>query len=147
MISGTVRALGPARRALLARGARLTPLQVSGAWHCALMAPAQRDYAAALDAADLAHPTLPVPSNASGAAFGGPAAIREQLVAQLVHPVRWVDVVRALVDEGVDFFVELGPGTVLRGLLRRIHPDPAAYRVFSAGDLKTLQRVADELDI
>ena len=68
-------------------------------------------------------------------------------MAQLVHPVRWVDVVRALVDEGVDFFVELGPGTVLRGLLRRIHPDPAAYRVFSAGDLKTLQRVADELDI
>jgi len=147
VISGTERALGPARQALLARGARLTPLQVSGAWHCALMAPAQEAYARALDATDIAHPRLPVPANATGAAFGEPAAIREHLVAQLLRPVRWSDGVRALIDEGVDVFMELGPGTVLRGLLRRIHPDPGAYRVFSAGDLRTLQRVVDELEL
>ncbi len=145
VLSGTERALLPARRALLARGARVTPLQVSGAWHCALMAPAQQGYARALDATDITSPTLPVPSNATGVVFGGPAAIREQLVDQLLRPVRWSDAVRSLIDAGVDGFVELGPGTVLRGLLRRVHPDPTAYRVFSAGDVRTLQRVVDEL--
>jgi [acyl-carrier-protein] S-malonyltransferase len=145
VLSGAERTLQQARRALVARGARVTPLQVSGAWHCALMAPAQPGYTRALDAIDIASPTLPVPSNATGAMFGGPAAIRQHLVDQLLRPVRWSDVVRTLIDEGVEDFVELGPGTVLRGLLRRIHPDPTAYRVFSAGDVRTLQRVVEEL--
>lgn len=146
VISGTERALVPARRALLARGARLIPLQVSGAWHCALMAAAQQDYARALDATDMAPTTRLVPANADGTSFGEPDAIREHLVAQLLRPVRWGDCVRTLIDQGVDVFVELGPGTVLRGLLRQIHPDPTAYRVFSAGDVRTLQRVVDELE-
>ena len=57
----------------------------------------------------------------------------------------WCDIVRGLIDDGVDRFVEVGPGKVLRGLLRLIHPDPRAYQVFTAGDQRSIARVVESL--
>lgn len=145
VVSCTTAAMPAVRRTLTERGARVTPLNVSGAWHCALMEPARGEYARTLDAIEIRPPTLPVPMNATGATCDDPALLRRQLADQLVRPVRWVDTVQALILAGVDVYVELGPGTVLRGLLRRIHPDHGAYRVYSAGDVRTLDRVVGEL--
>lgn len=145
VVSASTEALPAIRRALAARSAKTTPLNVSGAWHCALMESARAEYARALDAIEFRPPALPVPLNATGATCDDPTIVRRHLASQLVRPVRWVDTVEALIREGADVFLELGPGTVLRGLLRRIHPDHGAYRVYSAGDLRALDRVVDEL--
>lgn len=145
VVSAAEGVLADVRRVLTARGARLSPLAVSGAWHCALMDAARTPYADTLEGIPLAPPTLPVPMNAAGEVCSDPGRIRGLLVEQLCRPVQWVAVVQALIDEGVDGFVELGSGTVLRGLLRRIHPDPAAYQVFCVGDLRALGHAADAL--
>ena len=142
VVSGTAEAMRRARQRFATLGARLVRLNVSGAWHSELMAPAEAPFAEALDRLALRPPALPVPMNADGQLVEEPAAIRTALVSQLRAPVRWPAVMDALFSQGVDRFVELGPGKVLRGLLRLNAPDANGYEVYSAGDLRSLDRVS-----
>lgn len=103
---------------------RALPLPVSAPFHCALMAPARAGLAPDLAAVAFADPAVPVVVNIDAAAVRDGAAARDALVRQIDGPVRWVESVRCLWDElGVRRFVEVGPGNVLGGLVRRIAPE------------------------
>jgi len=96
------------------------PLDVAGAFHSEIMAPAAEQFKEALDEAQIAEPKVPVLANVDAAAHGGPADIRDKLLAQLVSPVRWQQCMESLLADGVEQFYEIGPGRVLTGLMRRI---------------------------
>lgn len=145
VVSGTTAAMDRAVAHFEALGARCVPLAVSGAWHSELMRPAEPVLRAALDGVALADPSCRLYVNVTGAPATTAGQVRDALIAQLAAPVRWVDTVCGLIADGVDRFVEVGPGKVLRGTLRRIWPDATAYEVHSAGDVAALQRVVDAL--
>ncbi len=96
------------------------PLAVAGAFHTPIMASAVDRLAAALTNVPMAKPTIPVVSNVDARPHDDPEEIRQLLVQQVVSPVRWEDSMRYLLGQGVEQFYEVGPGRVLRGLLKRI---------------------------
>jgi [acyl-carrier-protein] S-malonyltransferase len=125
VISGDPGAVARASDLLRAAGAkRVLPLKVSGAFHSPLMEPPAREFAADLAGAALGTPAFPVVANASATPVTGAAEARELLAEQLTSPVRWVASVHRLAEvAGAGArFVEVGPGTVLAGLVRRILP-------------------------
>ena len=99
---------------------RVIPLAVSAPFHCALMKPAEERLAPELRALATSDPAIPVVANVDAEPKRGAGAAIEALVQQVSSPVRWDGVVRRLIAEGVTRFVELGPGTVLAGLIRKI---------------------------
>ena len=107
-----------AAKAAGAKRAILLPVSVPS--HCALMRPAAERLAVILAAITLEAPRIPVLHNVTVDAVAEPAAIRERLVRQLYSPVRWVETVRCLADQGVGLLLEAGPGKVLTGLTKRI---------------------------
>jgi [acyl-carrier-protein] S-malonyltransferase len=107
-----------AAKAAGAKRAILLPVSVPS--HCALMRPAAERLAVTLAAITLQVPRIPVLHNVTVDAVAEPAAIRERLVRQLYSPVRWVETVRCLADQGVGLLLEAGPGKVLMGLTKRI---------------------------
>ena len=113
------------------RGAkRALPLPVSAPFHCPLMAPARAGLTPDLEAAPFATPAIPVVTNIDARPVTTAAAARDALVRQIDGPVRWVEVVRHLVDElGVEAIVEIGPGAVLAGLVKRIAPQVATLAI------------------
>lgn len=121
VISGTVEAVAAACEALKAAGAkRALPLGVGGAFHSPLMEPARAELAKAIEATEVRAPEFPVYQNVSACAETDPARIKENLLKQLTSPVRWTQSVRAMLADGASDFLEIGPGTVLQGLLKRI---------------------------
>jgi len=104
-----------------AAGGRAVPLAVAGAFHTEIMEPADQQLAAALSDVEIAEPELPVISNVTAEPHKTADQMRELLVRQVVSPVLWEDSVRYLLEQGVTEFYEIGPGTVLRGLLKRIN--------------------------
>jgi [acyl-carrier-protein] S-malonyltransferase len=96
------------------------PLAVAGAFHTPIMEPAVARLSAALEKVSLSKPRIPVVSNVDAVPHEDPEEIRRLLVKQVVSPVRWEDSMRYLLSQGVDQFYEVGPGRVLRGLLKRI---------------------------
>lgn len=104
-----------------AAGAMKTiPLAVAGAFHTPIMQPAVQRLAAALEGVTMKAPRIPVISNVDAAPHDDPEEIRRLLVQQVVSPVRWEDSIRRLLADGCGPFWEVGPGRVLRGLLKRI---------------------------
>jgi [acyl-carrier-protein] S-malonyltransferase len=103
------------------RGAiKTVPLAVAGAFHTAIMQPAVERLKAVLADAAMSRPAIPVISNVDGQSHDDPEEIRELLVRQVVSPVRWEDSMRSLLGQGYNQFYEVGPGRVLRGLLKKI---------------------------
>lgn len=121
VIAGEAAAVARGIAAAKAAGAkRAVLLPVSVPSHCALMRPAAERLAVTLAAIPLAAPRIPVLHNVTVDAVADPAAIRDRLVRQLYSPVRWVETVRCLADQGVGLLLEAGPGKVLTGLTKRI---------------------------
>jgi [acyl-carrier-protein] S-malonyltransferase len=130
VISGSTGGVDAAAKLALSRGARRAiQLNVSGAFHSPLMASAASRFEAALDSVALSDPHPPVVCNVDACAVHTAAALRDRLRAQLTSPVRWIDCVHRLVDLGAELLVEVGPGSVLSGLARRIAPDVRAVSV------------------
>ncbi|MGL6096746.1 MAG: ACP S-malonyltransferase, partial [Fimbriiglobus sp.] len=121
VISGAAAAIDEAIRLAEARGLRTIRLAVAGAFHTALMQPADATLAAALAGVEIRPPTVPVWSNVDAKSHADPAEIRELLVKQVLSPVRWEDTMRAFVADGIERFYEVGPGRVLAGLLKRVN--------------------------
>lgn len=138
VISGDPAGVARAGDACKARGAkRVVPLKVSGAFHSPLMAPAVDGLHAALQSATFGDPAFPVIANASGELVRTGVDAKRLLVDQLTSPVRWVDCMRAAatVAPGATF-VEIGPGNVLSGLLKRIVPGAATIALGTADEVE-----------
>ena len=103
-----------------AAGGKAVPLAVAGAFHTDVMKPADLRLAEALAGVSLMTPEIPIVSNVDASTHDDPDTIRDLLVRQVVSPVLWEDSIRAMLDSGVTEFYEIGPGRVLRGLLKRI---------------------------
>lgn len=121
VIAGHAAAVDRAIEGCKARGARrAVRLAVSAPFHCSLMRPAQERLAGDLQGLDFREPEVPVVNNVDAREAGSGAACRDALVRQVSAPVRWQESVERLVGLGVDTFVEVGPGTVLSGLVKKI---------------------------
>jgi [acyl-carrier-protein] S-malonyltransferase len=142
VISGTARGLARAETELKAAGAkRLVRLQVSGPFHSPLMAEARDAFQAALDAFEFADPKITVYSNVTGKKVSSGKEARQLCATQLVSMVRWVDVQEGLFSDGCERFFEVGPGTVLTGLLRALRPQTPC---FPAGTLVAVGKALEQ---
>ena len=120
VIAGAASAVARAIEACKARGAkRAMALPVSVPSHCALMRPAAEQFAASIEALSWQVPSIALVQNVSAAAPADLAALKRDLLAQLYSPVRWVETVQYLAEQGVTELVECGPGKVLSGLNKR----------------------------
>ncbi|MCQ2144390.1 MAG: ACP S-malonyltransferase [Bacteroidales bacterium] len=121
VISGEKDAVAQACEKMLAAGAkRALPLPVGGAFHSPLMEPARERLAQAIEATEFHAPACPVYQNVDALPYTDPAAIKANLLMQLTSPVKWTESVRNMVADGMEDFVECGPGTVLTNLVARI---------------------------
>lgn len=129
-----------------ARGAgarRVLPLNVSGAFHSPLMQPAEPALRACLEETEILAPRFPVVSNVTAATVSEAADARELLIRQLTSPVRWTESVRTLLGLGPARFLEIGPGAVLSGLLRRIDRGAQGRSLGTAEEVETFLREED----
>ena len=124
VISGSVPAVEAAAAKLKEAGARRALiLPVGGAFHSPLMQPAAAELKAAIEATEFHAPVCPVYQNVTAEASTDPQTIQKLLIEQLTAPVRWTQSVQKMVEDGASSFTELGPGKVLQGLIRKIHPE------------------------
>ncbi len=121
VIAGNKEAVERANVLMKASGAkRALPLPVSVPSHCALMQPAAEKLALALQGIEIRTPAIPVINNVDVSCETEPARIKEALVRQLFSPVRWTEIVEQMANDGIDYAIEMGPGKVLSGLVKRI---------------------------
>lgn len=121
VISGTVEGIDAACEKLLAAGAkRALKLKVGGAFHSPLMQPAQEELAVAIEKAEVNTPVCPVYQNVDAKPHTDPKEIKDNLLKQLTAPVKWTQDVQAMIADGATEFIELGPGAVLQGLVKKI---------------------------
>lgn len=121
VISGSIAGIDKACELLLAAGAkRALKLKVGGAFHSPLMEPAKLELSAAIDTTEIKAPVCPVYQNVSTVGETDPATIKANLIAQLTAPVKWTQSVEHMVADGATEFIELGPGNVLQGLVKKI---------------------------
>ena len=143
VISGHTGAVARAVALARGRGAKRTViLNVSAPFHCALMKPAGERLEKDLDLAEIRDPQIPLANNVDAELAGSAAQVREGLKRQVTAPVRWEQAMRVLRGEGVEWFIEVGPGKVLSGLLRQIDRQAEVLRV---EDLATLNEALARL--
>jgi [acyl-carrier-protein] S-malonyltransferase len=121
VISGSTEGINIACEKLKAAGAkRALVLPVGGAFHSPLMEPARVELEAAINSTNFSHPICPVYQNVTANAVSNPNEIKNNLIAQLTAPVRWTQSVQQMVADGATQFIEVGPGKVLQGLVKKI---------------------------
>lgn len=119
-------------------GARAIPLKVSGAWHSDLIRGSVEDFKETLNSAAISKPSVPLVMNVTADYCANPDDLREIMASQLCNPVRWYDAMGRLLAEKVNVFVEIGPGKVLSGLLKKIVPTDYEYETYSVNSMKGL---------
>lgn len=130
VISGEIEAVEKACEVLTEKGARRALLlPVGGAFHSPMMEPAREELAAAIEGTQFNEPTCAVYQNVVAKAVTNPDEIKENLIAQLTAPVKWTQSIQAMIAEGGTEFIEVGPGKVLQGLMRKIDRSVAASGV------------------
>lgn len=124
VISGSIEGIDKACEILKERGAkRVLKLPVGGAFHSPLMEPARQELQEAIEKALVSKPICPVYQNVNAHPQLEPVSIKKNLIAQLTAPVRWTQTVKNMINDGADEFIELGPGDVLKGLIKKVNPD------------------------
>ena len=124
VISGSIEGIDKACEMLKERGAkRALKLPVGGAFHSPLMEPARQELQAAIEMAVVSTPVCPVYQNVNANPQTDPESIKKNLIAQLTAPVRWTQTVKNKINDGADEFIELGPGDVLKGLVKKVNPN------------------------
>ena len=124
VISGSEPGIDSACEQLLAAGAkRALKLKVGGAFHSPLMEPARAELAQAINSTQFSAPVCPVYQNVTTVAETNPETIKTNLIAQLTAPVKWTQSVQHMIADGATSFTELGPGSVLQGLVKKIDPN------------------------
>src|SRR6185436_12426868 len=137
VIAGTKAGIDRAIEVAKKRGVRRAlPLPVSAPFHCELMKPAEERLKPILESADFKDLWMSLVSNVDASPIGTPTAVRNALVRQVASPVRWVESVQKMISLGVRRFVEVGPGNVLTGLIKRID---GSVELINISDVPTLE--------
>jgi [acyl-carrier-protein] S-malonyltransferase len=136
VIAGHAAAVARAGKLVAERQGKAIPLKVSAPFHCSLMAPAARALAVRLETVVIAPLAFPVVTNVEARPNQDAARVKDLLVRQVDHPVRWEETVRTMADAGVTHILEIGPGKVLAGLVRRI---AKAIEVVSVGTVEGIE--------
>ena len=124
VISGSIEGIDKACILLKEKGAkRALKLPVGGAFHSPLMKPASKELQAAIDATNFTKPICPVYQNVNAYPQTEAEAIKQNLIDQLTSPVRWTQTIKNMITDGATEFIELGPGDVLKGLVKKINPE------------------------
>lgn len=124
VISGSMEGINKACEALKAAGAkRALPLKVGGAFHSPLMEPARVELAEAIERTVIQTPVCPVYQNVNALPMTNPEDIKANLIKQLTYPVKWTQISKAMIADGADTFIEVGPGNVLQGLIKKVKAD------------------------
>lgn len=145
VISGKKEVVKKASHHLKEKGAkRVIPLSVSGAFHTSLMKKAALEFSRQLDKIHFSHPTFPIIANVSGKEVATGKEIKEALKLQMDHPVLWEDSMRKLISGGIELFIEVGPGKVLQGLLRRIDRKANILGAQAPEDIERIKEVLAE---
>ncbi len=130
VISGAIEPIHHACEILKEKGARRAlVLPVGGAFHSPLMEPAREQLAAAIEKTPFNTPTCPIYQNVSASAVSDTTAIKSNLIAQLTAPVKWTQSVQQMIHDGARRFIEVGPGNVLQGLVRKINKEVSTEAV------------------
>ena len=128
----------------VARGAKSVPLKVSGAWHSELIKGAEDEFNAFLDTTAFNQPQKALLFNVTADSSNDPEEIKEIMGRQLCSPVRWYDTIKRLMDEQVEILVEVGPGRVLAGLLKKIMPREYPAKIYNVANMKQLEKFLKE---
>ena len=127
------------------QGGRAVPLKVSGAWHCNLMRNAVDDFRHFMEDVPFTPPETGILFNATAVTESDPEKIKDIMAQQLVSPVKWYDINRKMLEEGINTFVEVGPKKVLSGLLQKNMPPDREARVFQVQDKESLDLFLKEM--
>ncbi len=139
VITGEVEKVNEACRLIKEAGAkRVIPLEVSGAFHSNLMQSAAVKFEEELKKVRLQAPEYPIISNVDGLPANNPSYIRKNLAKQITSSVQWVGTIEHIASQGIKDFIEIGPGSVLKGLIRRINPELKAYNIEKPQDIEAL---------
>lgn len=143
VISGSIQGVSKASTLASESGARrVVPLSVSGPFHSSLMKPAAEAMRQTLDTLSIHHAEIPVIANRTAIEETQVDEIRTHLIEQLYSPVRWIESIERLKAKGVDTYIEVGPGKVLSGLIKKIH---RGARILSVYDIASLDSVSEQL--
>ncbi|NVO03638.1 MAG: ACP S-malonyltransferase [Bacteroidetes bacterium] len=124
VISGSMKGIEIACEKLKEAGAkRALPLKVGGAFHSPLMEPARIELAEAINSIHFSEPICPIYQNVNAKAVVNPTEIKQNLISQLTSPVRWTQIMENMIADGASKFIEVGPGTVLQGLVKKVKSD------------------------
>lgn len=126
--------------AVKAAGGRAIPIKVSGGFHSPFMAHAAEDFAKLLEQVDFKAPAVPLYSNRTGCLYEGD--MKRLLAKQICSPVRWESIIRHMIGEGADTFIEVGPGSTLSGLIAKIDRNVCT---FSVNDAESLEKCVSEV--
>lgn len=143
VISGAIPAVEKACEIIKAAGARrVVPLKVGAAFHSALMADAAAEFEKAIDKASFSKAEIPVVANYEAKAMTDPEALKSALKKQMLGSVLWLDSIRVMAAEGVEVFIEAGPGKALSGMIRKTDP---SLRTINAEDMASLEKCTEEM--
>jgi [acyl-carrier-protein] S-malonyltransferase len=145
VITGAPPAVERVSALAVAKGAKSVPLKVSGAWHSELIKGAVDEFKQYLETITFNAPRKKVLFNVTADVEQDPAEIREIMARQLCSPVKWYDAMNKMAAENVDAFVEVGPGRVLAGLLKKILPQDCPAKVYNVSNLKQLEIFMNEI--
>lgn len=145
VISGSIAGLDAVEKVASEAGARVIPLAVSVANHSPLVADAVPDFAAFMSDVEFQSPVTPVYFNVSASPEKEPGHIKEMMASQIASRVRWFEIVTAMINEGVDTFIEVGPKTVLKGMMRKIAPKGYQYKALQFDTPEGLSKCMDKL--
>jgi [acyl-carrier-protein] S-malonyltransferase len=141
VVGGPVEAVEAAGRLAKERGGRALPMNVSGAFHTSLMAPAAERFAAAVETCAIADPAIAVVGNTTAQPLSAAAAVRDELRQQIIRPVLWHQSVMKMTAAGATTFLEAGPGRVLGGLIKRAGPELRALSLDSVPAMEELREL------
>ncbi len=142
VISGARDSLAKATEIAEARGAyRTIPLQVSGAFHTPLMRPAVEGLREIIATISFNDPLIPIIANTTAQPITNAELVKEELLRQLCHSVQWQGTIEYMIDNGVSTFIEIGPGRVLSGLVKRINKNVKAINIGDAESIKNIKAV------
>lgn len=127
VISGTIEGIDKAMAKVTELRGRAIKLAVGGAFHSPLMEPARVELAAAIERTEIKAPICPIYQNVCALPVSDPATIKQNLIAQLTAPVRWTATVQNMLKDGAEEFIEVGPGNVLQGLVKKVDPSANAH--------------------
>jgi [acyl-carrier-protein] S-malonyltransferase len=145
VLSGDVIGLDTVGARCAARGAKVIPLKVSVANHSPLVAGAVEDFSAYMQGIPFCQPKVPVLFNVTGNYEEQPKEMKAIMARQIASRVRWLEIVNRMADEGVEVIVELGPKTILTGMMKKILPKNSAVTCLQADSPETLEKVAEAL--